>query len=93
MTKATICKNTLGHCATVYKTHFKKGAFLDCLTVEHGTVSEQPLGCPETSVRNYQHTLRKISKGRRIHLQLGRSLKSRTFYLCLLQKHEGFPLM
>ena len=35
-----------------------------------------PIGCPETSVRNYHSTLRKNPKERRSHLHRGRSLKS-----------------
>ena len=34
-----------------------------------------PIGCPETSVRNYHYTVRKIPEGRRSHLRGGRSLK------------------
>jgi hypothetical protein len=36
-----------------------------------------PIGCPETSVQNYQFTLRNISEERRSHLHSGGSLKSR----------------
>jgi hypothetical protein len=36
------------------------------------------IGCPETSVRYYNNTLRNISEERRTHLLGGRSLKSRT---------------
>jgi hypothetical protein len=36
-----------------------------------------PIGCPETSIRNYQSTLRKIPKEGRSHLHRGGSLKSR----------------
>ena len=34
-----------------------------------------PVGCPETSVRNYHYTLRNIPKGGRSHLHLGGSVK------------------
>jgi len=37
-----------------------------------------PIGCPETSVRNYHDTLRCISEERKSHLLRGGSLKSRT---------------
>jgi hypothetical protein len=37
-----------------------------------------PIGCSETSVRNYGSTLRKILEERRFHLRLGGSLKLRT---------------
>ena len=36
-----------------------------------------PIGCPETSVRNYRSTLRNIPEERRSHLHRGGSLKSR----------------
>ena len=36
-----------------------------------------PIGCPETSVRNYHSTLRKITKELRSHVHRGGSLKSR----------------
>jgi len=36
-----------------------------------------PIGCTETSVRNYHHTLRNITEERRYHLLRGGSLKSR----------------
>jgi hypothetical protein len=36
-----------------------------------------PIGCPETSVTDYQSTLHNIPEGRRCHLQWGGSLKSR----------------
>ena len=39
-----------------------------------------PVGCPETSVTNYQYTLRNISEERRSHLLHDRSLKSCTMY-------------
>jgi len=35
-----------------------------------------PIVCPETSVRNYHHPLRKIPEGRRSHLRPGGSPKS-----------------
>ena len=35
-----------------------------------------PIGCPETSVRSYQSTLRKIPEESRYHLHRGGSLKS-----------------
>ena len=35
-----------------------------------------PIGCPETSVRDYHYTLSNIAEERRSHLQLGRSLTS-----------------
>ena len=35
------------------------------------------IGCPETSVRNYQYTLRNIPEERKSHLFRGGSLKSR----------------
>jgi hypothetical protein len=35
-----------------------------------------PIGCPETSVRNYNCTLRKIPEAHRYHLNRGGSLKS-----------------
>jgi hypothetical protein len=36
-----------------------------------------PKSCPETSVRNYHHTLRNIAEARRFYLLRGGSLKSR----------------
>ena len=36
-----------------------------------------PISCPETSLRNYRSTLRKIPKERRIRLHRGREQKSR----------------
>jgi hypothetical protein len=36
-----------------------------------------PIGCPETSVRNYLYLLRHSSEERSSHLLLGGSLKSR----------------
>jgi hypothetical protein len=36
-----------------------------------------PIGCPETSVRNYHDTLRYISEERKSHLLRDGSLKSR----------------
>jgi hypothetical protein len=35
------------------------------------------IGCPETSVRNYHHTLRNTSEARRSHFNRGGGLKSR----------------
>jgi hypothetical protein len=51
----------------------------------------EPPGCPDTSLRNYHSTLRKIPKERRCHIFRGGSLKSRnSSYLCntheILQK-------
>jgi hypothetical protein len=40
-------------------------------------------GCPETSLRNYHSTLRKIPKERRSHLHRVVSLKSRTVWMFL----------
>ena len=40
-----------------------------------------PIGCPETSVRNYHYTLRNSPGKRRSHLLLGGSLKSRKITL------------
>jgi hypothetical protein len=37
-----------------------------------------PMGCPDTSVRNYQYTLRNILEERRTNLHRGGSLKTRT---------------
>ena len=39
----------------------------------------RPIGCPETSVRNYHYSLRKRQKKRSSHLLRGVSLKSRNF--------------
>jgi hypothetical protein len=36
-----------------------------------------PIGCHETSVTNYQSTLRKISEVGRLHLYCGKNLKLR----------------
>lgn len=36
-----------------------------------------PIGLPETSVQNYQSTLRSVPEERRSHLHSGGSLKSR----------------
>jgi len=56
---------------TVYKTEGEKNQRVrDPLKIE-------PIGCPTTSVRNYQHTLRNIPEQHRYHLLRGRSLKSR----------------
>jgi hypothetical protein len=35
-----------------------------------------PIGCPETSIRNYHSTLRKTPEERKSHLHRGGSLKS-----------------
>ena len=49
------------------------GALVDrCLTNVSG-----PIGCPETSVNNYEPTLRENPKDRRLQLQRGWSLKPR----------------
>jgi hypothetical protein len=45
--------------------------------------SRGPIGCPETSARNYHSTLREIAKEHRSHLRLGGSLKSRIEKICL----------
>jgi hypothetical protein len=64
---------------TIYQSHFKgQAVFLDCLTLQMG-----PVVCPETSVTNYQSTLRNIPEERRSHLHRGESLKSREAYLFL----------
>jgi hypothetical protein len=39
-----------------------------------------PIGCTETSIRNYYYTLRNTPEERRSHLIRGRSLKSRTVF-------------
>ena len=39
-----------------------------------------PIGCPETSVANYQSALRNIPEERRFHLLYGVSLKSRILH-------------
>ena len=59
---------------TAYRTHFQQSSssfYLYCLTLEHGTV-----GCPETSVTNYQPTLRNITEERGPRPHRGGSLKS-----------------
>jgi len=43
-----------------------------------------PIGCPETSANNYQHTLRNIPEGQRPQLHPGWSLKSRMTTHCKL---------
>jgi hypothetical protein len=40
-----------------------------------------PIGCPETSVRNYHYSLRNNSAERSSHLPLGGSLKSRIYLM------------
>jgi hypothetical protein len=46
-----------------------------------------PIDCPETSVRNYHYTLRKIPEERRYHLRRDGGLKSRIekYYFEILQ--------
>jgi hypothetical protein len=55
-----------------------------------------PIGCPETSVANYNSTIRKIPKERRSHFNRGESLKSRlshlaytTFTFLAISKNRG----
>ena len=63
---------------TTYRSHLprssspKNAFFLTAWPLKMG-----PIDCPETSVRYYHSTLRKIPKERRSHLHLGGSLKSR----------------
>jgi len=42
-----------------------------------------PIGCPETSVRNYHYLLRNNPEERSSHLLRDKSLKSRKFHLDL----------
>jgi hypothetical protein len=44
-----------------------------------------PIGCPETSVRNYQYSLRNNTEERRSDLDRGRNLKSRAEQRCFLK--------
>jgi hypothetical protein len=41
----------------------------------------EPIGCPETSVRNYNSALHNIPKGSRSHLRSGGSLKGRNGFM------------
>jgi hypothetical protein len=49
-----------------------------------------PIGCPETSVTNYESTLRDIPEERRSHLHGGASLKSRKFAFPLLRSYDWY---
>jgi hypothetical protein len=44
---------------TTYQSHLDKSSSLNCLTSQDGIV---PIGCPETSLRNYYSTLGKTPK-------------------------------
>ena len=48
-----------------------------------------PIGCPETSVSNYQSMLNNVSEDLRSHLRRGGSMKSPR-YITYLQKSEIF---
>jgi hypothetical protein len=51
-----------------------------------------PLGCPETSVRNYHCKLRNIPEERRSHLLRGGSLISQTFQIWKLTSWYVLPM-
>jgi hypothetical protein len=56
-----------------YRSHLQRSRpFFDSWPLNMG-----PIGCPETSVRNWRHSLRNNSEERSFHLLHGRSLKSR----------------
>jgi hypothetical protein len=50
----------------------------------------EPIGCPETPVRNYDFTLRNIPEERSSHPLRGTSLKSRTVFECLDHAKMGY---
>ena len=50
-----------------------------------------PVSCPETSVRNYRHTLRNSPEGRSPHLLRGVSLKSRKKLPAFTESRRSFP--
>jgi len=81
----------LGHYA-VYGIHFLP-TFLDNLSVPSWPLKMGPIGCPETSVRNYQYTLHNVPEERSSHLLRGGSLKSHKIRLSkyeILSKLEQF---
>jgi len=49
-----------------------------------------PIGCPETSARNYDYTLRNIPAERSSYPLRGTSLKSRTVLECLDHTKMGY---
>jgi hypothetical protein len=51
-----------------------------------------PIGCPETSVRNYHYSLGNNSEGCNSHLLRGRSLKPRISYNNLPVNSNAIPL-
>jgi hypothetical protein len=52
-------------------------AFADWILFGFLTLEDEPIGCPQTSVRNYHYSLRKNPEERSSHLLRGGSLKSR----------------
>jgi hypothetical protein len=67
------------------KSFWTSGSFLDSWPLKIG-----PVGCPETSVRNYHYSMRKNSGNRSSHLLKGGSLQSlmyiMNFKLCFIFK-------
>jgi len=63
------------HCphSSLYKPNIGSAGFL----LDSQPLKMEPIGCPETSVRNYQYSLPNKLEGRSSHLLHGRSLKSR----------------
>jgi len=53
-----------------------------------GPLKMETLGCLETSVKEYNSTMRKIAEERRFHLHYDKILKSRITYLCMLFKKD-----
>jgi len=59
--------------SSLYKPHIGTAGFL----LDSWTLKMGPIGCPETSVRNYQYSLRNNLEERSSHLLRGGSLKLR----------------
>jgi len=57
---------------TTYQSRFQGSGILDSIPLKMG-----PIGCPETSVKNYHYMLRNNPEERISHLLRGGSLKSR----------------
>ena len=51
-----------------------------------------PIGCVETSLRNYQSTSRDIFRERRSHLQIGGNLKTLIGYISVSQPPGRVPV-
>jgi hypothetical protein len=57
------------------------------------TLKMWPIGCPETSVRNYHYSLRNNPKARSSHLLRGGSLKSRIFLAVFVTGHQAVNIV